>query len=121
MEGIRRRPAGPGRQRGLTRVDSAAEGPDATGGSQSDHTPGAGLSPAVAQILGADGTVAGAGFLVAKDILVTCAHVVTGAGSGPAGAYGWSSRRRPARPGWRDRSSRSRGGLRRTRTWPSSA
>ncbi|WP_327363668.1 nSTAND1 domain-containing NTPase [Streptomyces sp. NBC_01296] len=86
MEGIRRRPAGPGRQRGLTRVDSAAEGPDATGGSQSDHTPGAGLSPAVAQILGADGTVAGAGFLVAKDILVTCAHVVTGAGSGPGGS-----------------------------------
>ncbi|MFE2549393.1 trypsin-like peptidase domain-containing protein [Streptomyces sp. NPDC059355] len=37
----------------------------------------------MAQILGSDGQVAGAGFLVAEDILATCAHVVTVAGSGP--------------------------------------
>ncbi|TDU73488.1 trypsin-like peptidase domain-containing protein [Streptomyces sp. KS 21] len=42
-----------------------------------------GLPPAVAQILGPDGEVAGAGFLVAEGVLVTCAHVVRGAGSGP--------------------------------------
>ncbi|WP_369779491.1 trypsin-like peptidase domain-containing protein [Streptomyces sp. R33] len=40
----------------------------------------------MAQVLAADGAVAGAGFLVARDILVTCAHVVTGAGSGPGGS-----------------------------------
>ncbi len=40
----------------------------------------------MAQVLAADGAVAGAGFLVAGDILVTCAHVVTGAGSGPGGS-----------------------------------
>ncbi|MFI0923795.1 trypsin-like peptidase domain-containing protein [Streptomyces sp. NPDC021012] len=44
-----------------------------------------GLPPAVAQLLGPDGTVAGSGFLVAEDILVTCAHVVEAAGSGPGG------------------------------------
>ncbi|WP_328959542.1 trypsin-like peptidase domain-containing protein [Streptomyces virginiae] len=42
-----------------------------------------GLPPAVAQILGPEGEVAGAGFLVAEGLLVTCAHVVRGAGSGP--------------------------------------
>ncbi|MFD5795763.1 trypsin-like peptidase domain-containing protein [Streptomyces diastatochromogenes] len=41
------------------------------------------LPTAVAQILGPDGSVAGAGFLVAEDVLVTCAHVVRAAGSGP--------------------------------------
>ncbi|MFE2147378.1 serine protease, partial [Streptomyces sp. NPDC059456] len=41
------------------------------------------LPPAVAQVLGPDGQVAGAGFLVAEDVLATCAHVVTAAGSGP--------------------------------------
>ncbi|MFI6007220.1 trypsin-like peptidase domain-containing protein [Streptomyces sp. NPDC051243] len=41
------------------------------------------LPTAVAQILGPDGRVAGAGFLVAEDVLVTCAHVVVAAGSGP--------------------------------------
>ncbi|MEV0411494.1 trypsin-like peptidase domain-containing protein [Streptomyces sp. NPDC050448] len=61
-------------------MNSAAEEPER------DHAPGAGLPPSVAQILGADGAVAGAGFLVAEDILVTCAHVVTGAGSGPGGS-----------------------------------
>ncbi|AWZ10663.1 hypothetical protein DRB96_37445 [Streptomyces sp. ICC1] len=38
---------------------------------------------AVAQILGPDDEVAGAGFLVTEDILATCAHVVRAAGSGP--------------------------------------
>ncbi|MFC5719140.1 trypsin-like peptidase domain-containing protein [Streptomyces gamaensis] len=41
------------------------------------------LTGAVAQILDADGAVAGAGFVVADDILVTCAHVVQAAGHGP--------------------------------------
>ncbi|KUM93648.1 hypothetical protein AQI88_24840 [Streptomyces cellostaticus] len=41
------------------------------------------LPTAVAQILGPDGNVAGAGFLVTEDVLVTCAHVVRAAGSGP--------------------------------------
>ncbi|MFJ4557781.1 trypsin-like peptidase domain-containing protein [Streptomyces massasporeus] len=40
------------------------------------------LPSAVAQILGPDGSVAGAGFLVAESVLVTCAHVVRAAGSG---------------------------------------
>ncbi|MGW9069765.1 nSTAND1 domain-containing NTPase [Streptomyces yangpuensis] len=44
-----------------------------------------GLPLAVAQILGPEGEVAGAGFLVAEGLLVTCAHVVSGAGSGPGG------------------------------------
>ncbi|MEU9715860.1 trypsin-like peptidase domain-containing protein [Streptomyces sp. NPDC047976] len=37
----------------------------------------------VAQVLGPDGEPAGAGFLVADSILVTCAHVVRAAGAGP--------------------------------------
>ncbi|MFE1443772.1 trypsin-like peptidase domain-containing protein [Streptomyces sp. NPDC058739] len=41
------------------------------------------LPAAVAQILGPDGRVVGAGFMVAEGILVTCAHVVRAAGSGP--------------------------------------
>ncbi|MFJ9855423.1 trypsin-like peptidase domain-containing protein [Streptomyces sp. NPDC101150] len=41
------------------------------------------LPTAVAQLLGPDGSVAGAGFLVVEDVLVTCAHVVRAAGSGP--------------------------------------
>ncbi|MFG2576864.1 trypsin-like peptidase domain-containing protein [Streptomyces sp. NPDC048481] len=36
----------------------------------------------VARVLGPNGAVAGAGFLVADDLLVTCAHVVTAAGGG---------------------------------------
>ncbi|MGG2460532.1 trypsin-like peptidase domain-containing protein [Streptomyces sp. RGM 3693] len=44
---------------------------------------GPGLPAAVAQILGAEGDVAGAGFLVAEGVLVTCAHVVTAGGYGP--------------------------------------
>ncbi|MDX3784319.1 nSTAND1 domain-containing NTPase [Streptomyces europaeiscabiei] len=41
------------------------------------------LLPAVAQVLGPDGTVAGAGFVVAEGVVVTCAHVVAAAGAGP--------------------------------------
>ncbi|MBT2406324.1 MULTISPECIES: trypsin-like peptidase domain-containing protein [unclassified Streptomyces] len=37
----------------------------------------------MAQILGPQGGVAGAGFLLSEDLLITCAHVVRGAGSGP--------------------------------------
>ncbi|MFJ5552712.1 trypsin-like peptidase domain-containing protein [Streptomyces sp. NPDC093225] len=43
----------------------------------------AGLPRAVAQVLDADGGVAGAGFLVGEGVLVTCAHVVRAAGGGP--------------------------------------
>ncbi|MFF8973560.1 trypsin-like peptidase domain-containing protein [Streptomyces sp. NPDC014995] len=42
-----------------------------------------GLIRAVAQVLGPGDEVAGVGFLVAEDILVTCAHVVRTAGAGP--------------------------------------
>ncbi|MER7485027.1 serine protease, partial [Streptomyces sp. NPDC126497] len=41
------------------------------------------LPAAVAQVLGPNGAVAGAGFLVAEAVVVTCAHVVAAAGSGP--------------------------------------
>ncbi|MFI8519798.1 trypsin-like peptidase domain-containing protein [Streptomyces sp. NPDC085481] len=41
------------------------------------------LPPAVGQVLGQDGTVAGAGFLVSGDLLATCAHVARAAGHGP--------------------------------------
>ncbi|MFF3085796.1 trypsin-like peptidase domain-containing protein [Streptomyces nojiriensis] len=42
-----------------------------------------GLPSAVAQVLGQEGEVTGAGFLVAEGLLVTCAHVVHAAGSSP--------------------------------------
>ncbi|MGX4690710.1 nSTAND1 domain-containing NTPase [Streptomyces sp. JNUCC 63] len=38
---------------------------------------------AVAQILSVEGGVAGAGFLVSQDVVLTCAHVVRAAGAGP--------------------------------------
>ncbi|MET9881404.1 trypsin-like peptidase domain-containing protein [Actinacidiphila glaucinigra] len=41
------------------------------------------LPAAVAKIFGSDGKVAGAGFLVAEGLLVTCAHVIQAAGGGP--------------------------------------
>ncbi|QES57758.1 hypothetical protein DEJ51_29290 [Streptomyces venezuelae] len=44
------------------------------------------LPQAVARIVGPNGEVAGAGFLVAEEVVVTCAHVVRGAGSGPGGS-----------------------------------
>lgn len=43
------------------------------------------LPRSVAQILAPNGTAAGAGFLVTGSLLVTCAHVVEAAGSGPGG------------------------------------
>ncbi|MFE0646989.1 trypsin-like peptidase domain-containing protein [Streptomyces sp. NPDC059534] len=49
----------------------------------SDGPGGARLTGAVGQVLGRDGTVAGAGFLVSGDLLATCAHVVRAAGHGP--------------------------------------
>ncbi len=52
-----------------------------------DGKPGAGIASdllsAVTRILGQDGAVAGTGFLVAEGVVVTCAHVVEAAGSGP--------------------------------------
>ncbi|MFI9246571.1 trypsin-like peptidase domain-containing protein [Streptomyces sp. NPDC053086] len=41
------------------------------------------LPAAVAQVLCPDGSVAGAGFLIAEGLLVTCAHVIQAAGGGP--------------------------------------
>ncbi|WP_051796552.1 trypsin-like peptidase domain-containing protein [Streptomyces sp. NRRL S-87] len=58
-------------------MDITDEGP--AGG----HTPD--LPPAIAQVLGPEGQVAGAGFLVAEGLLVTCAHVVEAAGGAPGG------------------------------------
>ncbi|WP_229908934.1 nSTAND1 domain-containing NTPase, partial [Streptomyces griseosporeus] len=49
----------------------------ADGGMPSD------LPMAVAQFLGPDGRAVGAGFLVAENLLVTCAHVIRAADSGP--------------------------------------
>jgi WD40 repeat protein/energy-coupling factor transporter ATP-binding protein EcfA2 len=49
-----------------------------TGGSTTSDLPAA-----VARILGPDGAVAGAGFLVAERVVVTCAHVIEAAGGGP--------------------------------------
>jgi hypothetical protein len=46
---------------------------------------GVGLDTAVAQVLSVDGGVAGTGFFAGEGVLVTCAHVVTAAGSGPGG------------------------------------
>jgi hypothetical protein len=53
--------------------------------SASGNGPGTGLQAAVAQILSARGGVAGAGFLIAADVVVTCAHVVQDGGHGPDG------------------------------------
>ncbi|MGW3447314.1 nSTAND1 domain-containing NTPase [Streptomyces sp. NPDC001076] len=47
------------------------------------RAPLSGLWNAVAQILGSDEQIAGAGFLIAEGLLVTCAHVVEAAGAGP--------------------------------------
>ncbi|MFJ9646308.1 trypsin-like peptidase domain-containing protein [Streptomyces sp. NPDC101206] len=54
-----------------------------SGGRRADQETPSELPTAVAQVLGPEGSVAGAGFLVAEDVLVTCAHVVLAAGSGP--------------------------------------
>lgn len=46
----------------------------------------ASLPAAVVQVLDAAGAASGAGFLVADDVMVTCAHVVAAVGSGPGEA-----------------------------------
>ncbi|MFJ8694154.1 nSTAND1 domain-containing NTPase, partial [Streptomyces roseolilacinus] len=46
------------------------------------------LPASVAQVLGSDGNVVGAGFLVAEDVLVTCAHVIRTAEGGPGERVG---------------------------------
>ncbi|MFD7629083.1 trypsin-like peptidase domain-containing protein [Streptomyces sp. NPDC059851] len=57
----------------------------ASAGRRADQGTPSQLPTAVAQILGPDGSAAGAGFLVTEDLLVTCAHVVLAAGSEPGG------------------------------------
>ncbi len=46
---------------------------------------GSSLLASVAQVLAADESVAGTGFVVGEDIVITCAHVVHAAGQGPGG------------------------------------
>ncbi|MFE1787892.1 trypsin-like peptidase domain-containing protein [Streptomyces sp. NPDC059525] len=62
-------------------MDTAGPPPHEESGEQ--ESPAAGLIRSVAQVLAPDGQVAGAGFLVAEGILMTCAHVVRDAGAGP--------------------------------------
>ncbi|MDX3249360.1 trypsin-like peptidase domain-containing protein, partial [Streptomyces sp. ME18-1-4] len=64
----------------MTDAENRTRGGPPGGGVASD------LLTAVARILGPDGSVAGAGFLVAQGIVVTCAHVVEAAGGGPGAA-----------------------------------
>lgn len=53
------------------------------GGQEARQSPGPADAAAVAQILAPDGAVAGAGFLAGGGLLLTCAHVLQGAGHGP--------------------------------------
>ncbi|WP_405721767.1 trypsin-like peptidase domain-containing protein [Streptomyces sp. NBC_01537] len=53
------------------------------GGARADRGPAYRVQAAAAQILTAEGEVAGAGFLIGADVVVTCAHVVRAAGNGP--------------------------------------
>ncbi|MFI8503474.1 trypsin-like peptidase domain-containing protein [Streptomyces sp. NPDC085524] len=62
-------------------MDITGTPPDGDHGAQDSDQ--AGLFLAVAQILGPEDQVAGAGFLVAEGVLMTCAHVVRAAGAGP--------------------------------------
>ncbi|MFI5531898.1 trypsin-like peptidase domain-containing protein [Kitasatospora sp. NPDC051853] len=55
-------------------MDVPASEPDGSGST---------LALAVAQVLGRAGEVAGSGFLVAEDLLLTCAHVLADGGHGP--------------------------------------
>ena len=70
-----------------------------TAGPDAEPAAGGPLPAAVAQILDAAGVVAGAGFLIDADVLVTCAHVVSAAGSGPGGRLRLAF---PHAPGARD-------------------
>ncbi|WP_128430252.1 trypsin-like peptidase domain-containing protein [Streptomyces cyaneus] len=56
------------------------------GGQEARQSPGPADAAAVAQILAPDGAVAGAGFLAGDGLLLTCAHVLQGAGHGPGDA-----------------------------------
>lgn len=56
---------------------------DEGGGARADRGPAYRVQAAAAQILTADGDAAGAGFLIGADVVITCAHVVRAAGSGP--------------------------------------
>ncbi|MEV6735275.1 trypsin-like peptidase domain-containing protein [Streptomyces sp. NPDC051364] len=62
-------------------MDITGTPPDGDHGDQESRS--AGLLKAVAQILGPDGQVAGAAFLVAEGVLMTCAHVIRAARAGP--------------------------------------
>ncbi|MFF3504997.1 trypsin-like peptidase domain-containing protein [Streptomyces sp. NPDC003247] len=57
-----------------------------------------GIQCAVAQVVATDGTVAGAGFMVGRDALITCAHVVRAAGSAPGHQVTLSFPRVPGAP-----------------------
>lgn len=78
------------------------------------------LPAAVAKVLGPDGRAAGAGFLVAEGVLVTCAHVVQAAGAGPGSRCGWRSLTWRVQTGWRGSLWTGSGVSPRTRTSPSS-
>ncbi|MGX1274850.1 WD40 repeat protein/energy-coupling factor transporter ATP-binding protein EcfA2 [Streptomyces phaeoluteigriseus] len=75
MDERRLRSSARSREHGLIPVTSRESKPG--GGGTSD------LLVAVAQVLGPNGAVAGAGFLVAEAVVVTCAHVVAAAAAGP--------------------------------------
>jgi len=51
------------------------------------------LAESVVRVLDAEGNTRGAGFLVARDLVVTCAHVVKKAGGGPGEALHLQSHR----------------------------
>ena len=61
------------------------------------------LAAAVAQVLGTDGGVTGAGFLAGDDVVVTCAHVARDAGARPGRELGLRFPHvegAPVVPGW---------------------
>ncbi|MER7707728.1 serine protease [Kitasatospora sp. NPDC097605] len=69
------------------------------------------LTAAVAQVLAGDQAVVGTGFLVAEDLLISCAHVLVDGGYGPGDVVDLVFPRAPGAPsvsgrlleeGWRD-------------------
>lgn len=83
-----------------------------------DIDPAPGLAGAVAEVLGPDGKPVGAGFLVAEDVLVTCAHVVQATGGGPGETVRLLFPHAEGAPQSRGWSCRRAGGTPRTKTWP---